>query len=66
MITSINTAMMMNGNNRLRVPAVPKEFYCEEKNMVFNEKNIKRIACEYNLKYTLDYLKATVVFMERI
>ncbi len=62
---SMIAVAMMNGNNRLRVPVAPKEFFCEEKSMAFEEKNIKKLAKEYNLKYTLDYLNATVVFVEK-
>jgi hypothetical protein len=61
-ITAINMSLVFP----IEMPKKPKWFLCEEKDMEFTESNIKKLAKEYNLAYTLDYLKATVEFTQKI
>jgi hypothetical protein len=62
---SMIAAVEMNRVYPIRVPAKPEWFTCEEKDMEFTEPNVKKIAKEYNLGYTLDYINATVVFISK-
>lgn len=62
---SMITAVMMHRPYRVKLPEKPKEFLCVEKAMVFDEENIKQIAIDFDLNYTLDYINANVIFEEK-
>ncbi len=62
---STTTAYMLNLRYILKVPATPKEFYCEPREKWLKVSMIKKIAKEFNLSYTLDYINNAVYFKNK-
>lgn len=63
---SMIAAVEMARVPRVVAPSEPEWFYCEEKNMEFTGVNVKNIAKDFNLGYRLDYINATVEFIEMV
>lgn len=58
----------MNKKNEIlsiKIPKKPKEFICEEVQLIMTEQNIKDFAKDYNFTYVLDYINAKVRFMDK-
>ena len=66
-ISTITATMMNKTVPPLKVPKMPKWFKYTHRGQeleVHKDKLVK-IAKDFNLKYTLDYLNATAVFVEK-
>jgi len=50
----------------LTIPNEPLAYYNIPRDMVFNIKEIKLIAKEFDLNYTLDYINANVLFHKKV
>ena len=46
-------------------PSCPEVFYNKERGILISLRDIKEISKKFNLTYTLDYINATVIFLDK-